>query len=693
MHRLWIIIFCIWIAPAFANNLAPGDSLYLQLPGESAFNEPFVIDDLGQIRLPEVGAVKVSGLSLAQAQTLIKERLSTVYRNLDEFALSIQTREIRVAVLGYVEQPGIVSIPPNSHVQLALAQAGGLRPGAQLDKFQLRRGDQVLVFNYKTYLDSGDLSKIPTLQPGDEVFVPVSAVLGNVEVDFDAATLMDQGDADESQGLTIFGELINPGTYSYKEGMTVIDAIMRAGGVTRYADVTKIRVITNDVPHRFDLRAYLDTGDSSNAPPILPSSTIFVPIEVKEISDGGRSIYVMGEVQKPGAFESSGANFLDLLANAGGPTRYADTTKIKVFRDNGAPIDINLVTIANKPNVSAHLPKLNPGDVLFVPEKTDVNEKSWLKISPDQAIKIIGAVHHPGRYEWSSEMGFLDLLAHAGGPIERANLAQIRIIHTKGTGTVDYFDLDRFLQQGGDFSTLPRLQAGDTVVIDELPHDPTDNKSSWVRQSAKDSIYIFGAVGAPGRYAFNQQLGFLDIVAAADGPNPNADLRNIKISHRTSGAARVSHINLQRYFETGDETLIAQVVPGDVIYIPERRGDWLEKKPDEVVRLVGAIKHPGRYRFSDEMSILDLIAEAGGTTEQAWIDNIMIVNKSCCGDRAHVFSLKDYVHHPSRYPLPLLRAGDTVYVPFKDESGMEIARQWLRDALGVVTLVVLGASL
>ncbi len=107
-------------------------------------------------------------------------------------------------------------------------------------------------------------------------------------------------------------------------------------------------------------------------------------------------------------------------------------------------------------------------------------------------------------------------------------------------------------------------------MIPELPTNPSDNKSQWVRQSPDSSIYIFGQVGAPGRYAFNEQMGFIDILSAADGPTAAADLRNVRIAHRSGSTARVSKLDLALYFETGDETLLPKVLPGDSIYLPEK---------------------------------------------------------------------------------------------------------------------------
>ncbi|WP_170114913.1 SLBB domain-containing protein [Photobacterium rosenbergii] len=891
MMRLFLVICMLVIAPAWGANLTPGDRVFLQLPGEADFNEPLTIDDQGQIRLPEIGLVPVAGLSPEQAEQRIREELRTVYRNLDEFKLSILEQVLRVRVLGYVEEPGMISLKPGSNIQMAVTAAGGARPGAQLDQFKLIRNGQSQQFDYKAYLDGGDPASLPSLQGGDTIFIPASPLLGNVEVDFDAASLTKGGDANEEQGITIFGELRNPGTFSFKPGMTVVDAVMRAEGVTRYADVTKIRVITDNIPYQFDLKAYLDSGDTSNLPPIKPGTTIFAPIEVEDINTTSRTVYVMGEVKAPGAYESSpGTGFIDVLANAGGPTRFADTTQIKLLSSTKAAMTINLVKYTQAPALYP-LPDMMPGDVIFIPEKIDFNEKSWLKVTNDRAIKIIGAVNNPGRFEWNDTMSFMDLLAHAGGPKQQTNLSNIRIVresastdeervttfnfeaftklgkpqnqlpqlqagdtvifdelphdptdnkaswlrqsaqdsiyifgqvgapgryafnneqgfldilsaadgptgeadiqdvlitHRNGTTTkvtrfnlaryfksgneallpkvvagdvifvpqvdtvadteaikvmgavkspgrfnwnvsmtfldvlalaggplqqanitniriikenrqsqdnVLYFDLDNFINEGGSFAALPRLTAGDTIVIDELPHDPTDNKSSWIRQSADDSIYVFGQVGAPGRYAFNRELGFLDILSAADGPNGDADLRQIRISHRNDNTARVTRLNLSMYFETGDESLLPEIVPGDVIYVPKLEGNWLDKPSEQVVRLMGSVNKPGRYPFNSQMNILDLLAEAGGPTDNAYIERIMIVNTSCCGDKAQTFNLRDYVIEPARYPLPLLRAGDTVYVPNLNDSVGEQWRQGLRDVLGIFTLIALGAAL
>ncbi|TGE85048.1 sugar ABC transporter substrate-binding protein [Pseudoalteromonas sp. KS88] len=687
-----MLILLFLVTPGAASTAADelevqvGNKLFLYIPGEVEFDGLFEVDKNGQINIPEIGKFNVANKTTAQIESELKPLLTELYVAIDDFYVEVRSRDIFINVLGYVINPSQVSIPDDGNIQMVIAKADGLKPGAQLDRLQIRRGDEVIEFNYKAYLDTGNISLLPPLKSEDTVFVPVSPLLGNVQIDFDAQTLSATGDASDKSAITILGEVHNPGSFSFKEKMTILDALMRAEGVTRYADVTKIRVILNETPVIFDLKAYLDKPVNS-MPELEAGSTIYVPIMVDDVNTTSRTVYIMGEVQKPGAYEAADStNFLDILANAGGPTRFAETRLIKILTPQGESILFDLQSYSEGTQ-TVKVPDLNPGDVIFVPEKTDVNEKSWLKIPTKRAIKIIGAIQSPGRYEWSNEMDFTDLLAHAGGPTKGANINDIKIIRD-GEET-QRFDLEKYTITDGQTS-LPDLHAGDTIIVEELPVDPADNKSQWIRQESSKSIYIMGQVGSPGRYAFNGNMHFIDILSAADGPNANADIRNIRVTHRNSNRARVSKLDLALYFETGDETLFPHVQPGDTIFIPEKNKDWLRTPKERVVRIMGAVQKPGRYNFDDTMSILDVLAEAGGPLNSALIDKIVVVNHSCCKEQSRVFDLEAFIKSPNSANIPVLRAGDTLYVP---DKGQDLLSQFKDNFLDFITIIALVVGL
>lgn len=660
-----------------------GNKIFIYLPGEASFETPFEVASDGSILLPELGKVNVVGVPISQLEASLKVKLAEFYTSLDDFYVEIRSRDIFVNVFGYVNEPAQVSIPYDGNIQMVIAKAGGLKPGAQLDRLQVRRGEQTIEFNYKAYLDSGNLDLLPKIQSGDTVFVPVSPLLGNVQIDFDAQTLSSSGDATDKSAITIMGEVHTPGSYAFKPEMTILDALMRAGGVTRYADVTKVRVIVDQTPTLFDLKAYLDKPSQNQLSTLKAGTTIYVPIIVDDVNTTSTSVYIMGEVQKPGSYETRDTTtLLDILANAGGPTRFAETRQIKILSASGDTKLFDLLAYSEGFE-GIKVPAIQPGDVVFVPEKTDLNEKSWLKVPPSRAVKIIGAVNDPGRYEWSDEMSFTDLLAHAGGPTKGANLNEIKVLR-EGKARIS-FDLEKY-KNGTSSDPLPSLIAGDTVIIEELPNDPSDNKSQWVRQESTSSIYIFGQVGAPGRYAFNDSLHFVDILAAADGPTANADIRNIRITHRNGAVAKVSKLDLALYFETGDETLFPNVLPGDTIFIPEKNKEWLRQPKEQVVRIMGAIEKPGRYTFDDSMTVLDILAEAGGPTGNALIDKIVVINHGCCKEQARVFDFEKFVKEPNSKNIPILRAGDTVYVPDKGQNLLEKTKD---NFFSILTLIAL----
>ncbi|WP_299178725.1 SLBB domain-containing protein [uncultured Neptuniibacter sp.] len=683
-----IQILCLLLLPLLvqADNLRPGDRLQIKFPGEQAFEKSFQLNHEGMITLPEIGSVRLSGLSLTEARDLLKTKMRNAYKDLSKFDLFLKERRLSVTVLGYVKQPGPVDLPVRANVQMAINRAGGLAQGAQLDKLQIRRDSSLIEFDYKHYLDSGNPSSLPKLQPMDVIFVPASPLIGNVQVEFDAQTLTASGDAGEGgEAVKVFGEVHRPGTFAYKDDANVMDLIMRAGGVTRYAGIEQIRVIHNGKPFPFNMREYLDTGNPALMPKVHQGDLIFIPQATEQVKSGSRTVYVMGEVFKPGAMEmGEGSGFYDLLATAGGPTRFAETRQIRIIRADGKVQPFDLQSYVDSQGRGT-MPDIQPGDAILVPEKTDMNEKSWLKVHPNRAIRIIGAVNRPGRYEWASEMTLMDLIAHAGGPIASADTAHLQILQLRGNGQTDSvsFDLKAFLDHGGDIRKIPHLRAGDTVVIPELPKDPNDNRSQWVRQSSERSIYIFGEVGAPGRYAFNNELNFLDILSAAQGPTGLADLSSVRITHRQEGKTEVSHLNLHTYFETGDEAMLPLVRNEDVIFIPKRDRAWLEKPKETVVRVLGAVARPGRYSFDSHMTVLDLLAEAGGPQNTALQDRIMVINRIDGEAHSRLFDLVDFAKSGDFSRLPVLRAGDTVYVPGKEQSTWYRVVNTLQESLTV----------
>ncbi|POF61066.1 sugar ABC transporter substrate-binding protein, partial [Vibrio vulnificus] len=268
---LALILLLLMIAPVLSHaadeRVQVGDLIQINLPGEESLNRGFQVDKRGRITLPEIGPIYVAGYQSTQLENAVKQSLSTVFRDVSNLSVFIKQQQMLISVQGYVTQPGEYTLPQGASVEMAFHAAGGLRSGAQLDKMQLKRGSDRREFNYKQFLDTGNDELLPQLSSLDVLFVPASPLVGNIEQTFDPAKLADSGDsADSAKGIKVFGEVNSPGSFSYKPDTNLVDILMRSGGVTRYAGVEQIRVISNNEPKVFNLKKYLDSGDSSLLP-------------------------------------------------------------------------------------------------------------------------------------------------------------------------------------------------------------------------------------------------------------------------------------------------------------------------------------------------------------------------------------------------------------------------------------------
>jgi polysaccharide export outer membrane protein len=169
-----------------------------------------------------------------------------------------------------------------------------------------------------------------------------------------------------SQRVFVIGEVKNAGTYALAGGMTLIEALAKAGSTTPAAGEQVIVVrgrgpeaaeaaiaeASSDVV-RVDLKK-LQSGAGAGLNVVLnDGDTIYVP--------RAELIYVLGQVRNPGAYPlPAGATVLQVLALAGGVTPLGAQNRIEVHRvENGSKREIRLQLSD----------VVLPGDTLVVPER------------------------------------------------------------------------------------------------------------------------------------------------------------------------------------------------------------------------------------------------------------------------------------------------------------------------------------
>jgi polysaccharide export outer membrane protein len=203
-------------------QLSPGDSVNIQVLGQPDVTNVFVGDD-GMISVPLAGSVKVAGLSPAEAAVRVAKALKDDGYFVDPHVTIItQPRSQVVTVLGEVRASGRFPITPGTTILDLLAQAGGVKETAADIGYVQRRDDTGHVHRYPVKLnglaDLKDALPTATLLGGDSLVVP------------------------PAEHYYVNGEVTTPGKYYIEPGMTVMQAIIHAGGITERGSEHRIEV-------------------------------------------------------------------------------------------------------------------------------------------------------------------------------------------------------------------------------------------------------------------------------------------------------------------------------------------------------------------------------------------------------------------------------------------------------------------
>jgi polysaccharide export outer membrane protein len=166
-----------------------------------------------------------------------------------------------------------------------------------------------------------------------------------------------------TQGITIMGEVRNPGVYPLVGARDLLDLISQAGGLTSQAGKDIIITHRSDLNHPITVRLGSKPGSPSGVNvDIQPGDTIVVSHE--------GIVYVVGDVGKPGGFRIENNDRLTVLqaiALAQGANKTAALSRAKVIRKTEAgreelPISLKKILANNAPDET-----LFDGDILFVP--------------------------------------------------------------------------------------------------------------------------------------------------------------------------------------------------------------------------------------------------------------------------------------------------------------------------------------
>jgi protein involved in polysaccharide export with SLBB domain len=146
-----------------------GDRVLLAVRGDSLVSDTVTVRAGRMIRLANLPDISLQGVLRSELQDYLTTQLSRYIKRPEVQSTSL----VRVAVMGSVNKPGFYQLPADIAVADAIMTAGGPTTTADVDKTQVKRGNDVV---YSSELLGQEVAKGATLdqlniRPGDQIII------------------------------------------------------------------------------------------------------------------------------------------------------------------------------------------------------------------------------------------------------------------------------------------------------------------------------------------------------------------------------------------------------------------------------------------------------------------------------------------------------------------------------------------
>ncbi len=300
-------------------------------------------------------------------------------------------------------------------------------------------------------------------------------------------------------------------------------------------------------------------------------------------------VYVVGDVEKPGAYDiSSLSSPLSAVYAAGGPTARGSLRSIRHLRGQQLVDELDLYQLLLR-GISTAGSRLLPGDTILVPP-----------VGPQ--VTVTGMVRRPAIYELRGDSGLSDVLELAGGVLVSATLRQINVERIEAhqrrvmlsAKIPDSDDKEALHKALGDF----HVQDGDWVTVS--PILPYSDKT----------VYLEGHVFRPGKYPYHDGIEVSELLRSYQDVLPEP-----------SDRAEIVRLEPPDYRPTTIEFKLSEILSGEdpIVLKPfdtvKVYGRYENDAPK--VSIYGEVLRPGKYPLTHEMTAADLVRMAGGFKRSA----------------------------------------------------------------------------
>ncbi|MEN6475469.1 MAG: SLBB domain-containing protein [Syntrophaceae bacterium] len=580
--------------------IGPGDEIKISIWGSIEGQWTVVVDRDGNISLPKVGTLGVTGLSFKEFKETLRKEISKYYTGFDMNVSMGSLRTIRVYVVGNAEKPGAYTLSALSTLVSALFEVGGpSKTGSMRDIRVERRGQTVGNFDMYDFLLKGDKSKDIRLMPEDVIFIPpVGPLVG------------------------IAGSVHTPAIYELKDEQKIAQLIDMAGGLSTVAFKGRVqieRIVDNraQVVFESDLDAIRGGDLAVQAGDMVK---VFAIVQDKQL------VRLSGAVKRGGEFGfSPGMTVKDLISMAGGLTYYAYDKEAELTRVDVTPQGPKTTKImvdlqkALKGDAAGNI-VLRPDDYLFIRSVPE-----WRLY---RTVEVTGEVKFPGTYTIRGGERLSSLLERVGGYTDTAYLrgatlyrVQVRDLQQKGLEEmVARLERELLAQSAVQTSTalsneeiqarkleleskqkfietLKKQKAAGRLVI-QLAHLRILKGSEYdIEMEDGDRLYIpsqmsvvnvLGSVMSQGSFVYSEKFRYQDYIGMSGGYSRYADEGSIYVLKVDGSARKLSRSVFgwnnakSRWEVTAFGEKIKAIEPGDTIIVPQKldRIAWLREVKD-----------------------------------------------------------------------------------------------------------------
>ena len=606
-------------------KLGPGDQVAVDVWGASQLSLLKTISPDGNISVENLGPIYLSGLTVAQANKLLKQKFESIYAGLNDenpvsnIRLSLaQNRAIQVHVMGEVINPGTYTMSSFSTIFNALYLSGGVNDRGSLRLVKVYRKDKpIATYDVYDFILNGNSNMGIRLEDNDVVVVDAYKNLINVT-----------------------GAVKRPMYYEILDGETAEQVLKYAGGLSENAYKEDVRIERSGKYEREILtiakaelgNAKMQDGDVLSVDEIAPTFSNMVEIQ--------------GAVYRPGKFQLSDkiSTVKQLIECAGGLKDEAFLNRAILNRRKpnntmeNVAIDLKQLLEGSIADVA-----LRKNDVLLIHE--------WAEVYEMYTITISGEVLFAGTYEFRDNMTVEDAVLGAGGLKESASAVRVLVARRPKDA---YATTERdTISQLFELTLNEDLKVVDNQSFVLMPFDEI-----FVRKSPgyniQEKVFVEGEILFPGDYVLpSKHVTLSQLVQMSGGCTSDAYLYSAKLLRKKSKEDREldekafetalegalnkedSLAILQQRKEEEKENVYSIAIdlaeamekPGSDADILLQEGDRLViPRRIDVVKVSGEIMVPNAIAYKEGKPLKYYVNQAGGYTDEAKKNKIYVVH-------------------------------------------------------------------